>query len=334
MLSVLGAGFAYPETLIDNSLLLELVKEYEADSSNAQLIIEQSGIAARATSLSLDYIRSTANLDTSIARKVCHCTPTDLAVRAAQMALTRAGIEASQLGLVLGDTSTGHETCPSEAQRVAGALKLKIPSYDLSASLTSIALQLDILTSWREETLPEYILCFSSATPTQSINYARGLERFYFSDGAGAFVVSTRHPGKLTVSSASYATHPGRKEGLHVPLFGFIEMGAHYLNESLLPDLVRTTKRALSDQRIDPSSVTLINSQLDNPRNQILVNECEVDPLKVWSSASAFGIALGASPYCVLAEKWDQVQDVDNLVIAVAGAGSSSGYVCLKSQEA
>src|SRR5690606_212376 len=110
MLHIVGMGHAHPDTEITNELLEDL-----GTGTNAEWIRHHIGIETRRSVLPLDYIRETKNADPRRALEVAQRTPTDLGVAAARMALERAGLAASDIGLVIGNCCTPFETTPAEA---------------------------------------------------------------------------------------------------------------------------------------------------------------------------------------------------------------------------
>src|SRR5262249_16639695 len=136
--------------------------------------------------------------------KAASRTPTELALEAADEALNRAGVARSDIGLIIADTATPRETTPSEAQRLAKRLDLKVPCYDVSSGTGFFPAHAAILDSWKNDRLPEVALCVSTNSPTCAIDYASGDERLYFGDAAAAAVVSKVRPGKLKIRKAFY----------------------------------------------------------------------------------------------------------------------------------
>src|SRR6056297_1126044 len=99
MLYLHGLGHFHPENVISNRFLSEL-----DIGSDEEWIMERVGIAARRTSLSLDYIKTTKNKDPRQAREAATHSRTDGAVEAARMALDRAGLTPADIGMVISGT--------------------------------------------------------------------------------------------------------------------------------------------------------------------------------------------------------------------------------------
>lgn len=209
MLNILGIGTAVGQTAITDA-------EGRALASGASSLIAGE---TRRSVLSRDYLNDTGNSDIDAVKVSGNQSPTDLGVMAAQAAIAEAGISVEQIGLVIGDCSTPWQTTPSEGQRVADRLGLKVPAYDLGGG-GIVPQQLASLSRWRADRVPEYTLLISVSTPTSRINFrAGGDERWHFGDGASACVVSSKHTGKLTVLDAESAFLGGAGRSLIIDQF-------------------------------------------------------------------------------------------------------------------
>ena len=104
-----GLGHFHPENEITNAFLEEL-----DIGTNNEWIMERVGIESRRTALPLDYIRETRNVDVRAACEAAEYTLAQTGAKAAELALQRAGIDKSQIGLVIaGSVSYTHLTLPT-----------------------------------------------------------------------------------------------------------------------------------------------------------------------------------------------------------------------------
>src|SRR5262245_55035109 len=109
-LHVHGFGHAHPSQEITNRFLEEL----DIGTDDAW-ILERVGIRSRRTVLPLDYIRTTRNQDVRAANEAAEISNAGMAARAARMAIERAGIETSRIGLVIAGSSATDTHSPAEA---------------------------------------------------------------------------------------------------------------------------------------------------------------------------------------------------------------------------
>ncbi len=321
---IVGAGFAYPETVISNPFLAELSGEYPAT-----FIEGMTGIQSRFSVLDPNYLRATKNIDIREGTKNSLCSPTDLAVKATEMALSRAGITSEAIGLILGDCATPRETIPSEAQRVAKRFTLRIPAYDLVSSSASISLVFKNLLSWKPERIPPYVLFVTTNTPTDRVDYSQGAPRLRYGDGAVAFILSTEHRGKLEVCDADFVTDPEKGSGITFDIFSHAKV-----EEDVGPQIAEAQgamfNRVIQKHGLSVENLKWIGSPFDAVVSKRLSEEIRVTSDRAWSNVERCGDMLGSSVGCVLAERWDYLVPEDTIVLTQAGSGFSSGYALLR----
>ena len=121
-LHLLGLGHFHPENEITNRFLEEL----DIGTSD-EWILERVGIRSRRTVMPLDYIRETRNREPRAALEAALHSNAELARRAAGMAIARAGIARSEIGMVISGSSAADTASPAEACNVARALDLDGP---------------------------------------------------------------------------------------------------------------------------------------------------------------------------------------------------------------
>ena len=105
-----GVGHFHPGIEITNRFLEEL--DIGTDDAWIQ---SRVGIRSRRTVLPLDYIRTTRNREPRAALEAAVYGNAQLARRAAEMALARAGIDSDAIGMVISGTSAADTAAPAEA---------------------------------------------------------------------------------------------------------------------------------------------------------------------------------------------------------------------------
>ena len=201
---ILGAATVEPETTFDDDFLSELGIKKPAGVETT----------SRPSVLKREYVRVSKNKDVRAAQLNQLSSPTDLGYFAALKALNAANISAESLGLVLGDTATPEQTIPSEAQRIAGRLGLKVPAYDILGLGGALSLFFSRLYSVREETLPDYILLVTTNTPTVYTDYSDAKSAYLFGDSAVAILVSPRIESSYKATISWNSTVYSGKEAL------------------------------------------------------------------------------------------------------------------------
>src|SRR5262245_22117611 len=132
MIYLHGFGHFHPENEIDNAFLESL-----DIGTNHQWIIDRVGIESRRTVLPLDYIRATRNKDVRAAAEAAVHSNAETGRRAALMAIERAGLSPSDIGMVIAGGCSPDTCIPAEAARIARALSLAVPAFDLHAACST-----------------------------------------------------------------------------------------------------------------------------------------------------------------------------------------------------
>ena len=322
MLSILGAGCAYPATIIDNQFLGSL-----GQGLSAEAIFEQFGVERRRSCLPLEYLKETKNQDRSKAAGAALETPTELAVRACRMALARAGITPDQLGLVLGDGCSALQTVPAEGQRVAGALGLKVPAYDANSGGVGLPFFMNMLSKWQPEAVPEYVLCFSTNATTSAVNYNDLGAGACFGDGAGAAVISLRHQGKLRLEAAFWENDLNAESIIRLPLTEHLEVrleGVAALQDQRVEKIRAGVDRRSCGRGAEAKVAAVRVSPLWRAGMEGKGGISGVEP---WPGVRNYGEILGSAAFCVLAESWDELNLNENLCVIVPGVGLGFGGV-------
>ena len=326
-ISILGMGQAHPSTVIDNQFLEDLDV-----GTNASWILEKIGIRTRFSTLPLDYIKETRNLDPREAVKVASMSPTQMGVEAAQMAIKNAGIRTEDIGLVIANCCTPCQTTPSEAQRVACELGIKGKAFDVFTACPAFALHMDLLNSYKPECLPDYILCVSTAALTQHVNYNDRSDGAIWGDGAAAWVVSLKHPGKLKVIDTFYASDPTRAQSVVIHTFGHFQQDGRAVRDFSVRQTVRLVKRLEAAFNLDWSHDIFVGHQANKTMLDQITNNRGIPESNHWHNVADHGNQAGAGAPAVMALNWDQIRPGQRLAVAVVGAGLSWGSVLLEAQ--
>ena len=172
---ILGSGSYVPDRILTNADLEKMV-----DTSDSW-ILERTGIRER---------RIVAS------DEAC----SDLASKAAERALVKAGVQASQLDLIIIATCTGDSPLPSTAclvQERIGATRAA--AFDLNAACCGFVYALALADSYVKTGL-EYVLVIGAEVMSSITDWTDRNTCVLFGDGAGAVVVGKAHdPGVLSV---------------------------------------------------------------------------------------------------------------------------------------
>jgi 3-oxoacyl-[acyl-carrier-protein] synthase-3 len=330
MLSILGMGCAHPSNAIDNKLLEALDV-----GTNEQWILEKIGIRTRVSTLPSAYVRETRNQDPRQAQSVASAGPTQLGVLAARRALEacKAGagtVRPEDIGLVVVNCCTPIQTAPAESHRIAAELGLRCPAHDLYSACPAFALHMDFLNNFEEQALPEYVLCISTATMTQKVNYNDRSDGAIWGDGAAAWIVSARHSGRLNVVDTFFATDSSRAAAVVVDSHGFFHQDGRAVRDFSVRQTVRLIKRLEQSHALDWSRDVFIGHQANGTMLEQICNNRKIPPHNHWHNVETHGNQAGAGAPAVLCMHWDRLASGQKIAVAVVGAGLSWGSVLLE----
>lgn len=324
---ILGIGAAHPDVEISDEVLSSLGL---VPTDEEALLLARFGVRSRRASLPLAYIKATKNTEVLDGRPVALATPTTLAVAASRQALERAGITAEQVGLIIADTATPYQTCPSEAQRIGGALKIKIPSYDVVAGSSALPLFFEMLSSWKPERLPDYVLCVSTNTFSQHVAYGSGsaVPAYLYGDAASALVISPRHSGRLRIVD-SYLDGTLNRTGCAV-----VERHVSCSAKAVLSkaEVVEVLSRALKQVASTEAPTRVVGPQLYAGEFGEYERELGLGRGSMISGTEHVGYAVGASTGVALASLWDSARAGDAIAVLHAGDGAWGGSVLVASE--
>jgi 3-oxoacyl-[acyl-carrier-protein] synthase-3 len=162
---VLGAGSALPKRRIDNEELAKSV-----DTSDAW-IVERTGIRSR-------YVAGDGE------------TTASLATDAARRALEHAGVNASEIDLIVLATATPDQTFPSSATKVQAALGInECIAFDVHAVCTGFLYALSVADSMLRSGNARKALVIGAETFSRILDWEDRATCVLFGDGAGALVL-------------------------------------------------------------------------------------------------------------------------------------------------
>ncbi len=165
---IAGTGAALPSRRVTNAELA-----LQVDTTD-EWIVERTGIRAR-------HIAAEGE------------TTSTLATEAARKALAAAGLEASQIGLIVLATATPDQTFPASATRVQTALGIDdCIAFDVAAVCTGFLYALSVADNMLKGGMAEHALVIGAETFSRILDWEDRATCVLFGDGAGALVLSAQ----------------------------------------------------------------------------------------------------------------------------------------------
>ena len=175
--TITGWGQALPERVVTNADITTLF-----DTSD-EWIFERSGIRSRRAATG-PFVESSGGAPPESGLG----TTGTLAVQAGRVALERAGVDPSEVGLVIVCTTTPDQLIPANSASVAAALGIGGGAMDLNAACAGFTYGL-VTASSLVAAGAERVLLIGAESLTRATNWEDRTNAFLFGDGAGAVVV-------------------------------------------------------------------------------------------------------------------------------------------------
>lgn len=185
-IKVLGTGFYVPRRAVTNDELSQMV-----DTSD-EWIMQRVGIRERRVSVDE--------------------TTADMATKAARNALVSAGIEASELDLIVVGTISSDTACPTVAGMVQRAIGAKCPAFDISSACSGFMFALETAAAYVARGNVKNVLVIGAERLSKLLDWKDRSTCIIFGDGAGAAVVTK---GEGYLASTMYTQ--GSDEVLFIP---------------------------------------------------------------------------------------------------------------------
>jgi 3-oxoacyl-[acyl-carrier-protein] synthase-3 len=245
---VVGTGSALPKRRVDNEELAQQV-----DTSD-QWIVERTGIRSR-------YIAGEGE------------TTASLATDAARAALANAGIDATEVGLIVLATATPDQTFPSSATKVQAALGINdCVAFDVHAVCTGFLYAVSVADAMIRAGTASTALVIGAETFSRILDWEDRTTCVLFGDGAGALVLRAEHGDRGILATKLHA------DGRHNDLLfvdggpsttgtvGKLRMKGREVFRHAVINLADVLKEVLSAADLDPSDVDWVVPHQANAR--------------------------------------------------------------------
>jgi 3-oxoacyl-[acyl-carrier-protein] synthase-3 len=316
-------GHWHPEAVIDNAFLEGLGIE-----TNDEWILERVGIRTRRTVLDLNYIRTTSNADPTKSHAASSATNAQAGAAAARMALKRAGLEPSDIGLVLAGGCSPQHSIPAEACQVAAELGIAATAYDVASACSSFAAQLNTLMNTKASALPDYILVVNVEMTTRTVDYRDRSTAVLWGDGAAAAVLSPRKPGKFGILGTVLHSDPSGWDKVSIPSGGHFRQNGSAVQTFAIRKSGDTWKE-LGAWLTVPKPY-FVGHQANLMMLRSVCDRAGIAADRHLTNVEHFGNCGAAGAPSVLSQNWDLFRPGDEVGLVVVGSGLTWGGVALR----
>jgi len=146
----------------------------------------------------------------------------DLGTKASEVAIQRAGIEASDIDLVICATlSPDFSAMPSTACLISEKLGIKdVMAFDISAACTGFVYALSVAKAFIESGMKKNVLIVGAEKASNVMDYTDRNVCMLFGDGAGAAIISTTEDKEKSIIDVQCSADGNLNEILYIPGVG------------------------------------------------------------------------------------------------------------------
>lgn len=307
-----GVGSYLPPGTLSNADLEKLV-----DTSDAW-ILERTGIQRRHV-----------------------CPPeeatSDLAYRAALIALDRAGLAASDLDAIIVATVTPDQLLPSTACFLQNRLGCRqIMAFDLTAACSGFLYAMTIAHDFIRAGSARHVLIIGAETLTRLVNYEDRQSCILFGDGAGAAVISrtSAEESGSKILSSQMLSSGDFTQMLQIPAKKqLIEMQGREVFKAAVQFLKGTCEEALQKAQLSVDDIDYLFVHQANLRIiEAVAKQLNIPATKIPVNIAEVGNTSSASIPILLSEKIadGSLQRGQTILLAAFGAGLTSGAMVLR----
>jgi 3-oxoacyl-[acyl-carrier-protein] synthase-3 len=320
-----GLGHSHPDNEITN-LFLESLDIGTTDA----WIMERVGIRSRRTVLSLDYIKHTKNADPRAALEARTVTQAELGERAARMALERAGIPASAIGMVIAGSSAPDFVTPAEACCIAQRLQIDAPSFDMNSACTSYFVPLYLFSMMDPARMPEYVLLVTPDTLTVSVDYRDRTAAVLWGDAATAAVISTRVLGRAEILGNTLGSNPANQDKVVVPRLGFFHQDGQAVQKFAIKTMASMVSELQQRHGTPGRPFSFVGHQANLRMLERVCSSAGIPAQRHFYNLEHYGNTGAAGSTSVLSMRWDAWNSEDDVAVAGVGAGLTWGSYLLR----
>ncbi|MGV8082684.1 MAG: beta-ketoacyl-ACP synthase III [Coriobacteriia bacterium] len=308
---ITGIGSYLPDTVLSNSDLEKMV-----DTSD-EWIVTRTGIRER--------------------RVVAPSEATsDLAIRAVERAIERAGIAKKSIDMLIVATATPDRYFPSTACLMLEQLGLSCPAFDMNAACSGFIYAIQTATSMIEAGRADTVVVVGAEALTRRVDFTDRATCVLFGDGAGAAVLqASDEPGVLSVvlgadgSGADLITvwgggtaRPLTAEDLEQGL-QYMKMAGHDVYKFACRMIPKVTLTALEESGHTVDDLAWLVPHQANKRILDSVQErLSVDSAHIYNNVEPTGNTSAASIPIALDDLYTNGQLKPGDLVALAGFGS------------
>lgn len=320
---IIGTGHAYPEGILTNADLERIVE------TSDEWIQTRTGIKQRRKAADHEYT-------------------SQFAVKASRAALERAGVDASEVDLVICATTTPDQILPSTGCLIQAEIGANnAAAYDLFAACSGFIYGLTVAESMIRTNQIRYALVIGAEVLTRYVDYTDRSTCVIFGDGAGAAllapvessrgILATKIRSDGRFAEQLYAPGGGTKMGTtHETIdnrMHYFKMKGNELFKIAVRSMTEISQEMLAKAGVTAADVKLIIPHQANQRiTDAVADRLGVDSAIVYSNIAEHGNTSSASIPIALDEclKSGKINEGDLVLMTAFGGGATWGATLVR----
>jgi 3-oxoacyl-[acyl-carrier-protein] synthase-3 len=320
---ILGTGRSYPEGVLTNADLEKIVE------TSDEWITTRTGIKQRRKAAPGEYT-------------------SQFATRASRQAIERAGIDASDVDLILCATVTPDQILPSTACLIQAQLGAnRAAAMDIVAACSGFVYGITIAEPMIRSGQIKYALVIGAELLTRYVDYSDRSTCVLFGDGAGAAILgpvagdrgilASRIRSDGRYEEQLYAPGGGTKGGFTAETIArgdhFFKMKGNEVFKVAVRSMNDISRQVLCEADLKTDDIDLFIPHQANQRiTEAVANQLKLDMSRVYSNIARTGNTSSASiPICLdECVEAGRVKPGDNLLMASFGGGFTWGAVAMR----
>src|SRR5438128_5730877 len=320
---ILGTGHSYPKGILTNADLEKMVE------TSDEWITSRTGIKQRRKAAPEEYT-------------------SQFAVRASREAIERAGIDVSEIDLILCATVTPDQILPATACLIQAELGAhKAAAMDIVAACSGFLYGLSLADSMIRTAQSKYVLVIGAEILTRYVHYTDRSTYVLFGDGAGAAILGPVEEGRGILASKIrsdgryeeqlYARGGGTKGGFSAETIArgdhFFKMKGNEVFKVAVRSMTGIASEVLAEAGLKTEDIDLFIPHQANQRiTDAVASKLKVDSSKVFSNIAQHGNTSSASIPIGLDEcvESGRVKKDDIVLMASFGGGVTWGSVVMR----
>jgi 3-oxoacyl-[acyl-carrier-protein] synthase-3 len=244
-----------------------------------------------------------------------------LAAQAARLAVERAGIELSDVGMIVGGGCAPDTVSPAEACNIAKALDLDLPSFDVNSACTSFFAGMNVLSMMRPEKLPPYVLLIAADVMTRTVDYNDRASAVLWGDGSVAAVLSTQHRGRAEILDVEFAGNPLSADLIVVPRLGHFAQEGRKVQMFAIKKTTGFVRELQAKFEDSERNFHFIGHQANLRMLENVATRCEIPENRHHYNVEWYGNSGSSSSACVASMNWEKWGEADDIAMVGVGSG-------------